>query len=153
MTATASPFDTPIDDTGEALVGPLRAPRQMLAAQEYDNHTSIHDDATARKLGFKGGTIEGPTHFSQFVPLCVAAWGVRWLEQGCLSAHYRNACFDGEQVRASLTKPRNGATQTTMQMLRADSVEILRGTASVGTGNEPTALEQRIARSSLPTRW
>ncbi len=137
-------FDTPIQDTGDALVGPLRSPRQMLATQEYDAHASIHDDATAQKLGFKGGTIEGPTHFSQFVPLCVAIWGTRWLEEGCLSVHYRNPCFDGERVRAHVAKPAQGATQTTIWMQREDGVEILKGTASIGTQQAPTALEQRL---------
>lgn len=41
----------------------------MLADQSYDRHSSIHDDATAQQLGFKGGTIEGPTNFSPFAPL------------------------------------------------------------------------------------
>ena len=145
------PFDTSIQDSGEELIGPLRSPHQMLAAQQYDNHTSIHDDATAQKLGFKGGTIEGPTHFSQFAPLCVAAWGVEWLATGCLSAHYRNAAYEGEKVRAYLTKPAN-ATQATIRMLREDGLEILRGTASIGAANPPSALEQRIAELAPPDK-
>jgi hypothetical protein len=144
------PFDTPIQDTGSELIGPLRVPRQMLAAQKYDDHTSIHDNATAQKFGFKGGTIEGPTHFSQFAPLCVALWGPRWLEQGSLSAHYRNACFEGERVRALLAKPADQATQTTIRMEREDGTEILRGTAAVGANNPPSALEQRISELSPP---
>jgi hypothetical protein len=144
------PFDTPIQDTGSELIGPLRVPRQMLAAQKYDDHTSIHDNATAQKFGFKGGTIEGPTHFSQFAPLCVALWGPRWLEQGSLSAHYRNACFEGEKVRALLAKPADEATQTTIRMEREDGTEILRGTAAVGANNPPSALEQRISELSPP---
>lgn len=147
-----TPFDTPIDDAGDLLVGPLRGPRQMLATQQYDNHTSIHDDATAQKLGFKGGTIEGPTHFSQFAPLCVALWGARWLESGCLSAHYRNPCFEGERVRAFVAKPKNGETQTTIWMQREDGVEILRGTASVGSDNPPSALEHRIRELAPPDK-
>jgi hypothetical protein len=138
------PFDTPIEPSPTELAGPWRTPRQMLAAQSYDNHTSIHDDATARKLGFKGGTIEGPTHFSQFVPLCVRAFGTRWLEQGCLSAHYRNVCYEGDQVRAHIAQPKGTATQVPMWMLRTDGTEILRGTASVGSDHSPTALEQRL---------
>jgi hypothetical protein len=51
------------------LTGPFRAPRQMLGDQEYDGHTSVHDDATADKLGLPGAPIEGPTHFSQFDPM------------------------------------------------------------------------------------
>ena len=137
-------FATPIERNDETLIGPWRTPRQMLASQEYDSHASIHDDAIAQKLGFKGGTIEGPTHFSQFVPLCVAAWGERWLSEGCISAHYRNACYEGDRVRAFVAKPLNDATQTTIWMQREDGTEILRGTASVGQQNPPSALEQRL---------
>ena len=146
----AKPFETSIAEIttetgGAALAGPWRMPHQMLAAQSYDSHTSIHDDATAQKLGFKGGTIEGPTHFSQFVPLCVGVWGARWLEQGCLSAHYRNACYDGDKVRAFIAKPKDGATHTTLWMQREDGTEVLRGTASVSNDSPPSALEDRLA--------
>jgi hypothetical protein len=55
--------------------GPLRRPQQMLADQVYGGHTSIHDDGMAEKLGFRAGPIEGPTHFSQFVPLLARVWG------------------------------------------------------------------------------
>jgi hypothetical protein len=144
------PFATPIQDTGTELIGPLRMPRQMLAAQKYDDHTSIHDNETAQKYGFKGGTIEGPTHFSQFAPLCVALWGPQWLAQGSLSAHYRNACFEGEKVRAYVTKPKDGVTQTTIRMEREDGTEILRGTAAIKANNPPSALEQRISELSPP---
>jgi hypothetical protein len=144
------PFTTPIQSSDTELIGPLRAPRQMLAAQKYDDHTSIHDNETAQKFGFKGGTIEGPTHFSQFVPLCVALWGSRWLAEGSLSAHYRNACFEGEKVRAFVTKPQGEATQTTIRMEREDGSEILRGTAAVGGNNPPSALEQRISELKAP---
>jgi hypothetical protein len=144
------PFDTPIEDTGTTFAGPLRSPRQMLATQEYDAHASIHDDATAQKLGFKGGTIEGPTHFSQFVPLCVAAWGARWLEHGCLSAHYRNPCFEGERVRAYIAKPAPNASHTSIWMQREDGTEILQGTASIGPVHPPTALDQRLTELRPP---
>jgi hypothetical protein len=144
------PFATSIQDTGTELIGPLRMPRQMLAAQKYDDHTSIHDNATAQKFGFKGGTIEGPTHFSQFAPLCVALWGTRWLARGSLSAHYRNACFEGDRVRAFVTKPQGDATHTTIRMEREDGTEILRGTAAVGGNNPPSALEQRISELRPP---
>lgn len=139
-----SAFATPIERSGDALLGPWRLPRQMLSDQEYDSHASIHDDTTAQQLGFKGGTIEGPTHFSQFVPLCVAAWGERWLSAGGLSAHYRNPCYEGDKVRAFLAQPANDATQTTIWMQREDGTEILRGTASIGQHNPPSALEQRL---------
>jgi hypothetical protein len=144
------PFDCPIDESDDVLMGPWRTPRQMLAQQTYDSHASIHDDATAQKLGFKGGTIEGPTHFSQFAPLGAAAWGPRWFESGSISAHYRNPCFDGEKVRAYMARPEPHATQTGIWMQREDGTEILRGTASVGSHNPPSELEQRLAQLEPP---
>jgi hypothetical protein len=116
----------------------------MLHAQTYDSHASIHDDATAQKLGFKGGTIEGPTHFSQFAPLCARLWGDAWFESGCISAHYRNAAYEGEQVHAIIEKPADGARHTAIRMIKRDGSEILRGSASVGGGAPLSALDVRL---------
>src|SRR4051794_37287264 len=137
-------FETIITETSESLVGPWRRPHQMLNAQVYDSHASIHDDATAQKLGFQGGTIEGPTHFSQFAPLCERLWGKAWFETGCISAHYRNPSFEGEEVQAILARPEGGQTQSKIQMVKRDGTEVLRGTASVGLDAPATALELRL---------
>ena len=98
-------FDTAITEQDGAISGPFRAPKQMLAEQEYDGHTSIHDQATGEKLGFKGATIEGPTHFSQFAPLGYALWGDEWVRRGCISAHYRAPVYEGEEVKAFMRRP------------------------------------------------
>jgi hypothetical protein len=136
------PFSTPIERSGNTLTGPWRAPLQMLAAQHYDADGSIHDDATAQKLGFRGGTIEGPTHFSQFAPLAFTLWGERWFSEGCISAHYRNAVYEGERVRAILTQ--TGADHANITMEKEDGTEVLRGSASVGRAAPPSALDERI---------
>ena len=137
-------FATEITESSGVLTGPWRQPKQMLHAQTYDSHASIHDDATAQKLGFQGGTIEGPTHFSQFAPLCERIWGKAWFETGCLSAHYRNPVFEGEEVQASIELPKPGQNICNIGMTRKDGTEILRGTASVGRDVNDTALSQRL---------
>lgn len=142
MTKTA--FQTPIETAAEAICGPWRGPRQMLAHQEYDAHASIHDDATAKKLGFKGGTIEGPTHFSQFTPLGVHLFGPEFLAQGCISAHYRNPVFESEEVMAFAARPAAGERQVAIWMTRRDGAEILRGTMSIGADAGATALDKRL---------
>ena len=83
------------------VTGPLRAPAQMLAEQEVDGHTSVHDGDTAASLGLLGAPIEGPTHFSQFDPMAVALWGPAWFERGCLSSHFRTMVVEGEEVQAN----------------------------------------------------
>lgn len=144
---TVDAFDTEIEDRGDTLVGPWRAPKQMLAAQTYDSHASIHDDETAKRLGFSGGTIEGPTHFSQFEPLGARLWGREWFERGCISAHYRSPVFEGEEVRAFVTKPAFGAKRADITMQKRDGVEVLAGSLSVDqdASAAPTALETRVA--------
>ena len=141
---TAAAFTTEVLERDNLLVGPWRSPKQMLHAQVYDSHASIHDDATAQKLGFQGGTIEGPTHFSQFAPLCERIWGQAWFETGCLSAHYRNPAFEGEEVQANIEKPKPGQTICAIGMTKRDGTEILRGTASVGGDGSETALHRRL---------
>jgi hypothetical protein len=143
-------FTTAIAADGDTLAGPWCAPLQMLAEQSYDDHASIHDDATAQKLGFRGGTIEGPTHFSQFVPLGVSVWGRDFLERGCISAHYRNAVFEGEEVRALMARPPHGEGRAEIWMQKKDGTEVLRGSLSLATDPTPTALDQRLA-SLAPT--
>jgi hypothetical protein len=141
---SSAAFDTAISESGNRLAGPWRRPKQMLHAQTYDSHASIHDDATAQKLGFQGGTIEGPTHFSQFAPLCERIWGKAWFETGCLSAHYRNPAFEGEEVQANIENPAPGATTCVIGMTKRDGTEILRGTASIGGNGTETALHRRL---------
>jgi hypothetical protein len=138
-------FDTVITEQEGVLSGPFRSPKQMLAVQAYDGHASIHDDSTAQKLGFKGGTIEGPTHFSQFAPLGYAVWGRLWLMAGCISAHYRAPAFEGEEVKAFLRAPKGESLPADIWMLRTDGVEILRGTASAGADFSTSALDARLS--------
>lgn len=137
---TGPAFDTPI-----ALVGPLRAPAQMLAEQDIDGQTSVHDDDTADKLGLAGAPIEGPTHFSQFDPLGVCLWGQRWFEDGCISSHFLNMVVAGEEVRGSLTP--QTATSAAIAAEKGDGSPVLVGTASVGP-DEATDLDQRRKRGT-----
>ena len=51
------------------LVGPIRAPKNSAS---HLGAGSIHDDATAQKLGFRGGTVAGSLHMEQFPPLALA---------------------------------------------------------------------------------
>ena len=138
-------FATTVSTEGAVMSGPWCAPKQMLAEQSYDGHASIHDDATAQKLGFRGGTIEGPTHFSQFVPLGVSLWGREFLESGCISAHYRNVVFEGEDVRALVNAPAAGGTHAEIWMEKKDGTEVLRGSMSLARDPSETALDRRVA--------
>lgn len=140
-------FDTPL-----YLCGPLREPKQMLADQQYSGHSSIHDDNMAEQLGFRAGPIEGPTHFSQFVPLLAEIWGRDWFERGCFSAHFQNMVVEGEQVRAFVERPAPGATRVRCWAEKADGTPVLEASASLGPDDGPSLLDERMARLRPPER-
>ncbi len=140
-------FDTPM-----ILSGPLRRPRQMLADQEYGGHTSIHDDATAERLGLRAGPIEGPTHFSLFPPLLEQIWGRAWFERGCISSHYLNMVVEGEAVRAFAEVPPKGAVKTRVWAEKEDGTPVLEASASLGPDDGETLLEERMRALRPPSR-
>ncbi len=136
-------------DTEITLTGPWRAPAQMLDEQEYDGHTSVHDEETAARLGLRGAPIEGPTHFSQFDPLAVAVWGDAWFERGCISSHFLNMVVSGEEVQATLTT--GGDTRLArIDARKPDGTPVLTGTASIGPDHPTTELSARLGSLREP---
>jgi len=126
--------------------GKFRRPRQMLGTQEYDEHLSIHDDKMAEDLGFSGAPIEGPTHFSQFVPQLHDIFGDAWFERGCISAHYQNMVVEGEEVRVFAEPLEDGASITRIGAEKRDGTPVLTGTGSLGPDYGATEIEQRLGR-------
>ncbi|MFV0280394.1 MAG: hypothetical protein ACK5JM_06490 [Rhodoblastus sp.] len=145
----ASPqgFSTPL-----VIGGPLRAPRQMLAEQEYGGHASIHDDSMAEQLGFRAGPIEGPTHFSLLPPLMERIWGRQWYEKGCISAHYQNMVVEGEETRAFAEMPASGGKHTRVWVEKADATPVLEASASIGPDHGETLLEARLKKLRPPEK-
>ncbi len=124
------------------LVGPYRRPRNL----ESKDPASIHNDETARKLGFRGGTIAGSFHMEQFPPSLLKAFGERWFERGGLSCYFRNATMDNEAVRTLVQSPSGRAHEhVNVWMERDDGMQVLEGTASVGVPAEPSMLRRKMA--------
>jgi hypothetical protein len=124
--------------------GALRNPVNLLTEQTYAGHKSLHDDAEAARLGIKAGPIEGPTHFSQFVPLLAEVWGDAWYERGCFSSHFLNMVFEGEKVRAEIDRPVPGARRTRARAFKEDGTPVLEAGASLGPDHGETLLEARM---------
>jgi hypothetical protein len=117
------------------LAGEFRTPRN--AFQQAPG--SIHNDAVASKLGFKGGTVPGSVHMDQFVPMLLATYGERWFETGDISLYFTQATVDAEQVRA-VVAPGEGRARLTMY--NEPGALICRGTASVQAPDSLSELSQ-----------
>jgi len=119
------------------ITGPLR--QSVNQARELDG--SIHNDAIATKLGFRGGTVAGSIHLELFPPVLFEAFGRRWFERGTLSINFRNPTTDREPVRALAAAPDgDGDAQVRAWIERDDGMLVGEGTASAGDVGEPTAL-------------
>ena len=107
----------------ETWTGPFRTPRNMAAEAKG----SIHDDATATKLGFRGGTVAGSIHLDQFVPKLLEIYGDAWFERGGLSLYFTQATVDREEVQCAAA-PSEDRLRLTMH--NRQGALICQGTAS-----------------------
>jgi hypothetical protein len=135
--------------TVDVLAGPERRPRNLAAGVAG----SIHDDATATALGFRGGTVAGSIHMDQFPPLALRAFGTGWFEDGSLSLYFRHATTDGEPVRAFIERPpRQDDVQVRAWATTSDDVVVAEGTAGRGHPAETSALRSRDMRPVDPAQ-
>ena len=129
------------------LVGPMRTPRNTA---RHLGSGSIHDDATAQKLGFRGGTVAGSLHMEQFPPLLVAALGESWLETGGMSLYFKYATTDNEPVQAVAHQVSPDDDRIEIWMDDANGNRVADGTANTGGADSSSALRQRIAAMPEP---
>jgi hypothetical protein len=61
----------------------------------------IHDDATARRFGFRGGLVPGVDVYAYLVHLPAAAGGREWLTDGSLTARFEQPVYDGDVVQVT----------------------------------------------------
>jgi len=113
----------------KAITGPLWAARNWSADAGLG---SIHDNATAEELGFRGGTVAGDVHMNQFPPVLVQVFGDQWFERGNLSLNFRNATIDLEKVQVFVEPLQPGQQQTRVWMEREDGMLVCSGTAALG---------------------
>lgn len=124
----------------EAWVGPFRTPRNSAAEAKG----SIHDDATAQKLGFRGGTVAGSIHLDQFVPRLLDLYGDAWFETGGLSLYFTQATVDREEVRCTVQP---GPPRARLSMQNRDGAQICVGTAS----DRPDLQAELVGRMAAQT--
>jgi hypothetical protein len=126
------------------LGGELRAPVNYAAGRSG----SIHSDAAAQAIGFKGGLVSGLVHNDAFMPLALRAFGPPFFERGCYSFFYRTPTFDLEPVRAFLQDPgeRTQDVQVRAWSETEDGRRVAEGTVSIGDLSEPTELRRRFAQ-------
>ena len=113
---------------------------------------SIHDEATAQKLGMRGGAVVGIVHLNLFPPLLLEVFGQRWFERGSLSIYYTYALVDGEEVRGIIGLPPEGAQDVQVEAWAEtpDGHTVGKGTVSLGESKEISYLQATELKNAEP---
>ena len=126
-----------------ARLGPWRRPVNTSANEKG----GIHDDATATRLGFAGGTIAGSLHMEQFPPMLLELFGDNWWRTGQISLYFLAATMDGEPVRCGVEATSD--TRARIWMEAEDGRTVMAGTAALGDDAE-SELTTRLANVRPP---
>ena len=129
----------------DVIQGPVWAGRNWAA---HAGAGSIHDDATASELGFRGGTVPGDVHMNQFAPVLCQLFGEDWFEHGYLSLNFKNATVDGEPVQVFAERQTDVLARVWME--RTDGLLVCQGDAGLGQHQHST-LRTRDLRACDPT--
>ena len=84
------------------------------------SENKIHDDAMARRFGFRGGLVPGVEVFAYMAHMPVARWGRSWLERGQAECRFLKPVYDGAVARVTATE--DGEVTGTLRDQRPASV-------------------------------
>jgi len=62
---------------------------------------SVHDDAVARRMGFRAALVPGAFVYGHISRLAVDAWGADWLRRGRMEARFRRPVYDRDELTAA----------------------------------------------------
>jgi acyl dehydratase len=84
-------------------VSPEPLPDYRVKARNTSSNSEnkIHDDATARRYGFRGALVPGVTVYAYLTEPAVAAFGSAWLERGTATVRFLKPVLDGEEVQVT----------------------------------------------------
>jgi hypothetical protein len=89
----------------QAVLSPYRV-EAFNTAKESEN--KIHDDAVARRFGFKGGLVPGVEVYAYMTHLPAAHWGRAWLEGGTAECRLLKPVYDGNTAIVTATETPEG---------------------------------------------
>src|SRR5271156_3631910 len=85
----------------KSYLGPYRV-EAFNASQESEN--KIHDDAVARRFGFRGGLVPGVDVYAYMTHLPVRRWGRTWFERGAAECRFLKPVYDGDTAVVTATE-------------------------------------------------
>lgn len=80
------------------------------------SENKIHDDATAKRFGFKGGFVGGVCVYGYMSHQPLQRWGRDWLERGTGEARFGKPVYDNEIAEVIATEDADGMELTVQSL-------------------------------------
>ena len=87
----------------------------VTAKNTSTGENKIHDDATARRYGFRGALVPGVTVYAYMTQPLAAAFGAAWLTRGTATVRFVKPVMDGDELTVTgvvTTRDGRGVTAT-----------------------------------------
>ena len=110
------------------------------------SENKIHDDATAKRFGFKGGLVGGVHVYAYMSHLPVQRWGRAWLERGTGEARFGKPVYEGDIAEIT------AADDATGMSLQVNSGGELCATGHAGLPDKAPELPILADFKSFPAR-
>ena len=89
---------------------------------------SIHDDAVARRMGYRAALVPGAFLYGHFSRLAVDLWGMDWISRGAIGIRFRRAVYNGDTVLLSARPlPDADGARLALSMTGAEGEEVAIG--------------------------
>lgn len=131
---------------------PLPEYRVQARNTSATSENKIHDDATARQLGFRGALVPGVTVYAYLTRPLAAALGPAWLARGTADVKFVRPVLDGEEVtvRGEIVGRDAAGLSAAVRATTASSGECAVATIAVPAG-QPTPVNPAFyAKAALP---
>jgi acyl dehydratase len=89
----------------ETMISSLAAHQAAYEVKAFNtaaaSENKIHDDAVARRFGFRGALVPGVEVYAYMAHMPVARWGRAWLESGAAECRLLKPVYDGAVARVT----------------------------------------------------
>jgi hypothetical protein len=120
---------------------------RVTAVNEAGSANRVHDDAFARRLGFRGGLVPGATVYGYMAVLPERRWGDAWRTGGTMSARFLSPFYDGEEVTVTADEADGGLA---LEARNPAGEVCARGTAAPAGPDEPAPDPERYPAGAPP---
>ncbi|CAN5340467.1 hypothetical protein BH10PSE9_BH10PSE9_00100 [soil metagenome] len=122
-------------------------PRSLTISIKLDENPryagSTHDDATARRLGFRAALIPGAFIYGHVSRIAIDAWGMAWAERGTIGMRFRRPVYNGDvlTVAAAAIAHHGAGVRADVMVRNAEGEDVAVGWIGLpDTAPEPPAL-------------